>query len=73
MDKLILALVMAARKLRPYFNFFRVVVVTEFPPWLILHGLNSSKIVNKWVIELGQHGLIYKPKQPSKVNHWRIS
>lgn len=63
---MILALVMAARKLMPYFNSFRFVVMTEFPFGLILHYLDGSTRVKKWAIELGKHGLIYKSKAAIK-------
>lgn len=60
MEKLILALVMATRKLRPYFQSFRAVYKMEYPLTPILHNLDASSRVTKWAIELGQHKIIYR-------------
>ncbi|KAM2654056.1 hypothetical protein EV2_025609 [Malus domestica] len=59
--KLILALVVAARKLRPYFQVYTVIVMTQYPLRSILHGLDASQRVMKWALELGQYGLVFRP------------
>ncbi|KAM1784784.1 hypothetical protein ACFX12_037766 [Malus domestica] len=61
-EKLILALVVAARKLRPYFQAHIVIVMTQYPLRSILHGPDASQRVMKWALELGQYGLVFRPR-----------
>ncbi|KAM2576034.1 hypothetical protein TB2_007783 [Malus domestica] len=60
-EKLILALVVMARKLRPYFQAHTVIVMTQYPLQSILYGLDASQRVMKWALELGQYGLVFRP------------
>ncbi|XP_074374196.1 uncharacterized protein LOC141714581 [Apium graveolens] len=60
MEKLVYAL-LAARKLRPYFQAYRIEVRTAYPLRHILHKLESSGRMLKWVVELGQFDLEYCP------------
>ena len=64
--KLILALVVAARKLRPYFQAHTVIVMTQYPLRSILHGPDASQRVMKWALELGQYGLVFQPRTTIK-------
>lgn len=66
MEKLILALVTATRKLRLYFQSFSVVCMIEYPLRSILHNSDTSYRVTKWTIELGQHEIIYHLKTSIK-------
>ncbi|CAL8162548.1 unnamed protein product [Prunus armeniaca] len=54
LEKLILVLVVSARKLRPYYQAHRVIVMTDFPFRSILHSPNASQRLMKWAIELSQ-------------------
>ncbi|KAL0384983.1 UNVERIFIED_CONTAM: Transposon Ty3-G Gag-Pol polyprotein [Sesamum radiatum] len=54
-EKLALALVTAARKLRPYFQSHPVVVLTNHPLKKILANPNISGRMVKWSIELSEH------------------
>ena len=65
-EKLILALVVAARKLRPYFQAHTVIVMTQYPLRSILHGPDASQRVMKWALELGQYGLVFRPRTAIK-------
>ena len=65
-EKLILALVVAARKLRPYFQAHTVIVMTQYPLRSILHGPDASQRVMKWALELGQYGLVFRPRTTVK-------
>ncbi|KAI5351609.1 hypothetical protein L3X38_004500 [Prunus dulcis] len=47
MEKLILALVVSARKLRPYYQAHRVIVMTDFPLRSILHRPDASQRLMK--------------------------
>ncbi|CAL2226479.1 unnamed protein product [Prunus armeniaca] len=66
LEKLILALVVSARKLRPYYQAHRVIVMTDFPLRSILHSPNASQRLMKWAIELSQYDLLYRPKTAIK-------
>ena len=66
MEKLILALVTAARKLRPYFQAHTIEVPTEYPMKQVLHKLETSGRLMKWAIELSEFDIRYKPKTAIK-------
>ncbi|CAL8117997.1 unnamed protein product [Prunus armeniaca] len=66
LEKLILAFVVSARKLRPYYQAHQVIVMTDFPLRSILHSPNASQRLMKWAIELSQYDLIYRPKAAIK-------
>ena len=62
MEKLILALVTVARKLRPYFQAHTIEVPTEYPMKQVLHKLETSGRLMKWALELSEFDIRYKPK-----------
>ena len=62
MEKLILALVTAARKLRPYFQAYTIEVPTEYPMKQVLHKPETSERLMKWAIELSEFDIRYKLK-----------
>ena len=66
MEKLILALVTAARKLRPYFQAHTIEVPIEYPIKQVLHKPETSGRLMKWAIELREFDIIYKPKTAIK-------
>ena len=66
MEKLILALVTSARKLRPYFQAHIIEVPTEFPMKQVLHKPETSGRLMKWAIELSEFDIQYKPKTAIK-------
>ena len=66
MEKLILALVTAARKLRPYFQAHTIEVPTEYPMKWVLHKPEVSGRLTKWAIELSEFDIGYKPKTTIK-------
>ena len=66
MEKLILALVTTSRKLRPYFQAHTVEIPTEYPMKQILHKLETSGRLIKWVIELSEFNIRYKPRTAIK-------
>ena len=53
MENLALALMIAARKLRPYFHSHPVRVITNYPLRQVLQKLDASGRLLKWTIELG--------------------
>ncbi|KAL8108705.1 hypothetical protein AgCh_008657 [Apium graveolens] len=61
-EKFALALVMASRKLRPYFQAHQIEVLTNQPLRNIIHSPKASGRLIKWAIELGEFDLKYKPR-----------
>ncbi|XP_048634995.1 uncharacterized protein LOC125608613 [Brassica napus] len=61
-----LAVVEAARKLRPYFQSHSVEVLTDQPLRTILQNTNRSGRLTKWAIELGELDITYKNRTAAK-------
>ena len=66
MEKLILAMVIAARKLRPYFQAHTIEVPTEYPMKQVLHKPETSGRLMKWAIELSEFDIRYRLKTTIK-------
>ena len=65
-EKLILELVTAARKIRPYFQAHTIKVPTEYPMKQVLHKPETSGRLMKWTIVLREFDIRYKPKTAIK-------
>jgi hypothetical protein len=52
-EKLAFALIMALRKLRPYFQAHTIRVLTEYPLRKVMQKLDLSRRLANWAIELG--------------------
>ncbi|XP_064947540.1 uncharacterized protein LOC103974979 [Musa acuminata AAA Group] len=65
-EKLALALVLSARKLRPYFQAHPVEVVTDQPLRLVLSKFDVAGRLLKWAVELGEHDVQYVPRMAIK-------
>ncbi|KAL2253132.1 UNVERIFIED_CONTAM: Ribonuclease HI [Sesamum indicum] len=66
MEKLALALVVTARKLRPYFQSHKVIVLTNYPLKHIMSQPEASDRLIKWTVELGQYDIEYQPRAAQK-------
>ncbi|CAA0831241.1 Unknown protein, partial [Striga hermonthica] len=66
MEKLAYALIIAARKLRPYFQEHSITVLTAHPLRQVLHRPDTSGRMIKWAVELGQFDIHYKPRTAIK-------
>ena len=66
MEKLILALVTVARKLRSYFQAHTIEVLTEYSMKQVLHKPETLGRMMKWAIELSEFDIKYKPKTAIK-------
>ncbi|KAF8100246.1 hypothetical protein N665_0228s0001 [Sinapis alba] len=55
LEKLALAVVVASRKLRPYFQSHTIHVLTNHPLRLILHSPSQSARMAKWAVELSDY------------------
>ena len=69
MEKLAFALVMAARKLKPYFQAHTVVVLTDKPLRRAMSNPNASRRLALWAIELSEFDIQYRPRTAIK---WQI-
>ena len=66
MEKLILALVTAARKLCPYFQAHTIEIPIKYPMKQVLHKPETSGRLIKWAIDLSEFDIRYKPKTAIK-------
>ncbi|XP_076907452.1 uncharacterized protein LOC143563906 [Bidens hawaiensis] len=66
LEKLVLALVYAARRLRRYFQGHPINVLTGYKLKNVLSKLELSGRLEKWAIELGEHAIEYKPRPAIK-------
>ncbi|KAJ7982769.1 Retrovirus-related Pol polyprotein from transposon 17.6 [Quillaja saponaria] len=65
-EKIALALVTSARKLRPYFQAHTVEVRTDQPLKKTLHKPNTSGRMVQWSVELGEFDIRYNPRTAIK-------
>ena len=66
LEKLALALVTAARKLRPYFQCHPITVYTTYPLKSILHKPELSGRLTKWTVELSEYDITFQPRTALK-------
>ncbi|XP_075083395.1 uncharacterized protein LOC142167137 [Nicotiana tabacum] len=66
LEKLVLALIMASKKLRPYFQCHPISVVTFFSLRNILYKQELSGRLAKWAIDFSEYDIIYQPRTAIK-------
>ncbi|XP_022032551.1 uncharacterized protein LOC110933647 [Helianthus annuus] len=66
MEKLVLALLHASRRLRRYFTGYVITVLTNFHIGTILQKPETSGHLAKWAIKLGGHNILYRPRPAIK-------
>ena len=64
--RIVLALIMASKKLRPYFLAHTIVVLTSYPIRAVLHKPYASRRLLKWVVELSGFDIEYRPRSAIK-------
>ncbi|GKA28907.1 reverse transcriptase domain-containing protein [Tanacetum coccineum] len=62
MEKLVLALVHASKRLKRYFQAHPIIVITDQPIKSILSNLEVAGRMQKWSIQLGEFGIHYRPR-----------
>ncbi|XP_024016271.1 uncharacterized protein LOC112089750 [Eutrema salsugineum] len=67
LEKLVLAVVTSARKLRPYFQSHSITVLTDQPLRIILHSPSQSGHLAKWAVELSEYDIEYKNRTIASV------
>ena len=65
-EKMVLALVNAKKKLRHYFETHPITVITYLPIKQILSKLDLSSRLTKWAINLGIYDICYVPRVAKK-------
>ena len=66
MEKLALALITAARKLKPYFQAHIIVVLTDQPLKKAMSSLEAAGRMALWAIELNEFDVQYRPQTAIK-------
>ncbi|XP_066320595.1 uncharacterized protein [Miscanthus floridulus] len=65
-QKLLYAILITSRKLRHYFEYYKIVVVTEFPLGDILHNKEANGHIIKWVVKLGTYSIEFRSRPTIK-------
>ena len=66
-QKLLYAILITSRKLRHYFEYYKIAVVTEFPLGDILHNKEANGRIIKWVVELGTYSIEFRSRPTIKL------
>lgn len=62
-----MALVTSARRLHPYFQAQKIVVLTNFPLRQVFQKLETSGRLTKWALELSEYEIYFEPRVSLKV------
>lgn len=65
-EKMIFALVITTRKLKPYFQAHPIKVLTSHPMPKVTEGKNQSNWVMDWSNQLSYYGIEFKPRRAIK-------
>jgi ribonuclease HI len=65
-QKLLYAILISSRKLRHYFDEYKITVIMDFPLADILHNQDSTGRISKWAVELGALSIDFKPRTAIK-------
>ena len=55
-----------SRKLRHYFEYYKIAMVTEFPLGDILRNKEANGHIFKWVVELGTYSIEFRSRPTIK-------
>ncbi|XP_074314330.1 uncharacterized protein LOC141649542 [Silene latifolia] len=66
LEKLVLALVTASHKLRPYFESHTISVITNYPLKTIMRKPELSRRMAKWSVHLSEYDLKFEPRTAIK-------
>ena len=65
-QKLLYGILITSRKLRHYFDEYKISVITDFPLADILHNRDATGRISKWAVELGALEILFKPRTAIK-------
>nr|GEZ31903.1 hypothetical protein [Tanacetum cinerariifolium] len=66
MEKLVLSLIFAAKRLRRYFQAHPIMVITDQPIKQVMTRPDVTGRLQKWSIMLGEHNITYRPRTSVK-------
>ncbi|KAF8090003.1 hypothetical protein N665_0491s0008 [Sinapis alba] len=66
LEKMALAVITAARNLRPYFQSHSIEILTNQPLRTVMQNTNHWGCFSKWALELSEHDITYKNRTASK-------
>ena len=66
MEKIAFALLVASRKLRPYFQAHSIVVMIDQPIRKMMNKIDAAGRLIQWAIELGKFDIKYRPRAAIK-------
>ena len=66
LEKLVLALVRATRKLPHYFQAYTIYVLTKYPLQSLLKRFDFASLIAKWGTRLGSFNIRYRPRSSVK-------
>jgi hypothetical protein len=64
--KLLYAILITSRKLRYYFDEYKITVITDLPLTDILHNQDATGRISKWAVKLGALSINFKPRTAIK-------
>jgi len=65
-QKLLYGILITSRKLRHYFDEYKISVITDFPLGDILHNRDAAGRISKWAVKLGALEINFKPRTTIK-------
>ena len=65
-QKLLYAILITSRKLRHYFEYYKIAMVIEFPLGDILRNKEANSYIIKWVVELGTYSIEFRSRPTIK-------
>jgi hypothetical protein len=65
-QKLLYAILISSRKLRHYFDEYKITVITDFLLADILHNQDATGCISKWAVELETLSIDFKPRTTIK-------
>jgi len=65
-QKLLYALLITSRKLRHYFNEYKVTVVSDFPLGDVLRNRDATGHISKWSVKLGAQNIEFTSQKAIK-------
>ena len=65
-QKILYGILITSRKLRHYFDEYKISVATDFPLADIIHNRDATRRISKWAVELGALEIKFKPRATIK-------
>ena len=65
-QKLLYAILITSHKLRYYFEYYKITMVTEFPLGDILRNKEANDYIIKWAVELGTYSIEFRSRPTIK-------